>query len=134
MKRVLLLLGIMGAAANGQCNNTGMTHPRAVAAAARVRSALERDLAAAGLRFGDPVFIRAFKEERRLELFVRNRGTGKPDLFRSYVIAAASGKPGPKLAEGDGQVPEGFYHLPPSARKPDSTYHLAFNIGYHFSE
>jgi murein L,D-transpeptidase YafK len=130
MKRVLLLLGIMGAAANGQFNNTGMTHPRAVAAAARVRPALERDLAVAGLRFGDPVFIRAFKEERRLELFVRNRGTGKFDLFRSYVIAAASGNPGPKLAEGDGQVPEGLYHVPPSAMKPDSTYHLAFNIGY----
>lgn len=130
MKRVLLLLGIMGAAATSRGGIPGMVHPRAAAAAARVRPALERDLAAAGLRFGDPVFIRAFKEERRLELFVRNRGTGKFDLFRTYVIAAASGKPGPKLAEGDGQVPEGFYYVPSSAMKPDSAYHLAFNIGY----
>lgn len=103
---------------------------RAEVAAARVRPALERDLMAAGLEFGAPVFIRAFKEERQLELFVQNRKSEKFELFRSYPIAAASGNPGPKLAEGDSQVPEGFYFVPPSAMKPDSRYHLAFNIGY----
>ncbi len=104
--------------------------PRANAAALNVRPALERDLTAVGLKFGDPVFIRAFKEENQLELLVRNRATGKFDLFRSYPIAAASGAPGPKLAEGDGQVPEGFYVVPPAAMKPDSQFHLAFNIGF----
>lgn len=103
---------------------------RATAAAARVRPALERDLKSAGLEFGAPVFIRAFKEERLLELFVRSRASGTFKLFRSYPIAAASGTLGPKLKEGDGQVPEGFYFVPPSAMKPDSRYHLAFNIGY----
>ncbi len=103
---------------------------RAAAAAANVRPALIRDLTALGLAFGDPVFIRAFKEENQLELFVRNRSTGKFDLFRTYPIAAASGELGPKLAEGDGQVPEGFYVVPPSAMKPDSQFHLAFNIGF----
>jgi murein L,D-transpeptidase YafK len=104
--------------------------PRARAAAANVRPGLERDLSAIGLKFGDPVFIRAFKEERQLELFVHNPASGKFDLFRSYPIAAASGTPGPKLREGDGQVPEGFYYVPPAAMKPDSQYHLSFNIGY----
>lgn len=104
--------------------------PRAAAAAANVRPALERDLTAVGLEFGDPVFIRAFKEEDQLELFVRNRATGKFDLFRTYPIAAASGTLGPKLAEGDGQVPEGFYFVPPAAMKPDSQFHLSFNIGF----
>ena len=104
--------------------------PRAKAAAANVRPALERDLSTVGLKFGDPVFIRAFKEERQLELFVRNRASGKFDLFRIYPIAAASGGPGPKLAEGDRQVPEGFYRVPPAGMKPDSVFHLAFNIGY----
>lgn len=106
------------------------SHPRATAAATRVRPALERDLKAAGLEFGAPVFIRAFKKERVLELFVQNRRSGRFELFRSYPIVAASGNPGPKLAEGDGQVPEGFYVVPPSAMKPGSRYHLAFNIGY----
>jgi murein L,D-transpeptidase YafK len=106
------------------------SHPRAAAAAARVRPALQRDLKAAGLAFGDPVFLRAFKEERQLELFVRKRQSGKFQLFRTYPIAAASGTLGPKLTEGDGQVPEGFYQVPPAAMKPDSRYHLAFNLGY----
>lgn len=104
--------------------------PRAAAAAANVRPALQRDLTAAGLVFGDPVFIRAFKDENVLELFVRNRASGKFDRFRTYPIAAASGALGPKLAEGDGQVPEGFYAVPPAAMKPDSQFHLAFNIGF----
>ena len=104
--------------------------PRAAAAAARVRPALEHDLAAAGLQFGDPVFIRAFKEELQLELFIHNRHTQQFTLFRSYPIAASSGTLGPKLAEGDGQVPEGFYQVPPSAMNPNSKYHLAFNLGF----
>jgi murein L,D-transpeptidase YafK len=103
---------------------------RAAQAADNVRPTLERDLAAAGLHFGDPVFIRAFKRERQLELYVRNRVTEKYDLFRTYKIAGMSGNSGPKLAEGDGQVPEGFYFVPPRAMNPNSQYHLSFNIGY----
>ncbi|MBK1814846.1 murein L,D-transpeptidase [Luteolibacter yonseiensis] len=103
---------------------------RAAAAAANVSPGLKRDLAAVGLEFGAPVFLRALKRERVLELFVLNRSTEKYDLFRSYHIAGTSGDLGPKLAEGDGQVPEGFYFVPPAAMKPDSQYHLAFNIGF----
>jgi murein L,D-transpeptidase YafK len=103
---------------------------RAKVAAARVRPALERDLAAKGLRFGDPVFLRAFKEEAELELWVLKRDTKNYELFRTWEIAAQSGEPGPKLAEGDRQVPEGFYFVPPAGMKPDSVFHLAFNIGY----
>ena len=103
---------------------------RAMAAAARVKPALDRNLASAGLRFGDPVFLRAFKEEAELEVWVRSRASGKYERFRTYPVAAQSGGPGPKLAEGDGQVPEGFYHVSPRGMKPDSRYHLAFNIGY----
>lgn len=104
--------------------------PRAIAAAANVRPSLQRDLTAVGLKFGDPVFIRAFKEENQLEVLVRNRATGKFDLFRTYPIAAASGTLGPKLVEGDGQVPEGFYFVPPAAMNPASQFHLSFNLGY----
>ena len=103
---------------------------RAAAAAARVRPGLERDLAAKGLSFGSPVFIRAFKEQKELDLFVLNSATGKYDLFRTYRIAGTSGDLGPKLAEGDGQVPEGFYYVSRRSMHPASRYHLAFNIGY----
>jgi murein L,D-transpeptidase YafK len=103
---------------------------RAKKAEAAVKPGLVRDLKAVGLEYGSPVFIRAFKEERELELHVLNKASGKFDRFRKYPVAGMSGTLGPKLAEGDNQVPEGFYFVPPSAMKPDSTFHLAFNIGY----
>jgi murein L,D-transpeptidase YafK len=130
MTRAILASAMIGTALSCSGDEARKPLPREEAAAQRVRPALKRDLKAAGLHFGDPVFLRAFKEERVLEVFVRRREQGKFALFRSYPIAAASGRPGPKLREGDGQVPEGFYYVPPSAMKPDSIYHLAFNIGY----
>lgn len=103
---------------------------RARAAAARVKELLDPELATKELHWGDPVYLRAFKEEAVLEVFVRDRRSGRFVLFRSYPIAKQSGTLGPKLREGDGQVPEGFYAAGRSAMKPDSTYHLAMNIGY----
>ena len=103
---------------------------RAKAAAERVRPGLARALAEKGLHFGDPVFLRAFKEEGQLEMWIRKREDGKYALFRTWPIAAQSGDPGPKLTEGDKQVPEGFYFVPPAGMKPDSVFHLAFNISY----
>jgi murein L,D-transpeptidase YafK len=103
---------------------------RAFTAAARVRPALERDLAAAGLHFGDPVFLRIFKEERELELWLRHRSDGSFRHFRTWPVVAMSGTLGPKLAEGDNQAPEGFYWVTPDRMKPDSRFHLAFNLGF----
>ena len=106
------------------------SHPRPAAAAARVRPELEASLHRVGLRFGDPVFLRAYKRERLLEVFVKGREDGKFRLFRSYPIAGASGELGPKLREGDRQVPEGFYLVSAAAMNPESRFHLSFNIGY----
>ena len=103
---------------------------RATSAANRVRPALTRDLTAAGLRFGSPVFLRVFKEERELELWVQQPGKNTFQHFRTYPIAAMSGNLGPKLAEGDRQAPEGFYFVAPSAMNPNSSFHLSFNLGY----
>jgi murein L,D-transpeptidase YafK len=103
---------------------------RAAKAAARVRPGLEKDLAAKDLRFGAPVFIRIFKEEGELELWVRDRETGKFKHFRTWPVVAMSGELGPKLAEGDRQAPEGFYFVTPGLMNPKSRFHLAFNIGY----
>jgi murein L,D-transpeptidase YafK len=91
---------------------------------------MEAELAEKKLESGSPVFIRAFKEERELELFIEDRETGKFELFRTYPVAAASGVLGPKLAEGDLQVPEGFYFTGPRNMNPNSAFHLSFNINY----
>ncbi len=95
---------------------------------ARVTPRLERALAEAGLRLGAPVFMRVFKEERVLELWVE-RGDAFA-LFRSYEICNYSGSLGPKLKEGDRQSPEGFYYVGASAMNPNSRYHLSFNLGF----
>ncbi|BDS06131.1 hypothetical protein NT6N_11710 [Oceaniferula spumae] len=87
-------------------------------------------LAEKDLKLGDPVFVRIFKESRELEIWIKHRESGKFRHFRTWPIAAMSGDLGPKLAEGDRQAPEGFYSVDRSNMKPDSTFHLAFNIGY----
>lgn len=91
---------------------------------------METELAEKKLESGSPVFIRAFKEERELELFIEDKATGKFELFRTYPIAAASGTLGPKLAEGDRQVPEGFYFSRSGDMNPNSSFHLSFNVNY----
>jgi len=103
---------------------------RAQVASRALKPILTRQLTAAGLRFGDPVFIRVFKEEDALELWVQEAGKPTYQLFRTYPIAAWSGKIGPKLAEGDMQAPEGFYFVPPAMLNPHSSFHLSFNLGY----
>ena len=95
---------------------------------ARVAPMLVKDLQAQSLSYGSPVFIRIFKEERELEVWLR--AGDRFQLFRTYSIAAMSGKLGPKLQEGDGQAPEGFYFVPPSHMNPKSRFHLSFNLGY----
>ena len=48
--------------------------------------------------------------------------------IRSCPILAASGMPGPKLREGDEQVPEGVY--PIESLNPNSRFHVALRVGY----
>ncbi len=102
---------------------------RALAAATRVLPGLRRDLAAAGLALGDPVYLRLFKQEREMEVWVRKEG-GRYSLFRRFPICTYSGALGPKLKQGDGQSPEGFYSVAAGQLNPSSQYHLAFNLGY----
>ena len=55
---------------------------------------------------------------------------GKFALDRTFDICTWSGALGPKLKEGDGQSPEGFYFVRPGAMNPNSSYHLSFNLGF----
>jgi len=112
------------------CRDSAKGQARAAEAKARVTPDLKTALEEKKIAPGSPVFIRAFKEDRELELFLRNKESGKYEIFRTYPIAGMSGELGPKLAEGDGQVPEGFYAVGPKAMNPNSSFHLSFNIGF----
>ena len=102
---------------------------RAAAVAKKVTPGLKAAFEEKGLTWGSPVFLRAFKEESILELWVKSKEE-KFVLFKSYPIAGQSGRLGPKLREGDRQVPEGFYYVAKRQLNPRSTFHLSFNIGF----
>jgi len=79
---------------------------------------------------GDPVFIRIFKEENILELWMRPENSYMYTLVKTYPICKWSGALGPKFAEGDHQAPEGFYATNLQNLNPNSKYHLSFNIQF----
>lgn len=73
------------------------------------------------------LFLRAFKQEKILELWV-----GKDDtpfqLIRTYPFCVSSGTLGPKRREGDLQIPEGIYHV--NRFNPNSKFHLSLGLNY----
>lgn len=72
------------------------------------------------------VILLALKEEKKLEVWAR--GDGEYRFIRDYAIQAASGKAGPKLRQGDKQVPEGIYRI--VGLNPNSHYHLSMKLDY----
>lgn len=72
------------------------------------------------------ILLIALKEERILELW------GKLDtewvLIKKYPFTAFSGKLGPKLKQGDKQIPEGIYNI--EYLNPNSSYHLSLKVDY----
>lgn len=72
------------------------------------------------------VTLIALKSEARLELWAETESGWS--FVRSYLVQATSGRLGPKLREGDHQVPEGVYRV--SALNPRSLYHLALRLDY----
>lgn len=90
--------------------------------------ALPDRLASGGFSLGAPIFMRIFKREFELEVWLQRNG--KFERFATYPICTWSGKLGPKFREGDHQSPEGIYVVDKSALNPNSSYHRSFNLGY----
>jgi murein L,D-transpeptidase YafK len=72
------------------------------------------------------VFI-GLKEEKILQVYAKS-GTNGFKFIRAYPIQAASGVAGPKLRQGDKQVPEGIYAI--DLLNPNSSYHLSMQVSY----
>ena len=68
----------------------------------------------------------ALKQTRRLELWAFQQGSWR--YVHDYPVFAASGQAGPKLREGDKQVPEGFYQI--VELNPNSHFHLSLKLNY----
>jgi murein L,D-transpeptidase YafK len=77
---------------------------------------------------GYNIFLRAFKLDETLEVWVKPKGENTYTLLHTYKICASSGVPGPKRREGDSQVPEGIYQI--NHFNPQSNFHLSLGIDY----
>ena len=99
-----------------------------VAQFSEARARLEVHFRLSGVGFPPTrVVLLGLKDERRLEVYA----AAAPDTFRrvtSYAVLAASGTLGPKLREGDRQVPEGVYGV--ESLNPNSRFHVSLRVDY----
>jgi len=96
------------------------------------RPRLRRAFRDAGVSYPPPrVVLIGLKSERQLEVWAESKGD-RPRHISTLPIRAASGGAGPKLREGDRQVPEGLY--PITYLNPNSRYLLSLRIGYPSAE
>ena len=74
------------------------------------------------------LFIRAFKKEQKLEVWIKETGKDTYALLHTYDFCAVSGTLGPKRKEGDYQIPEGIYSI--NHFNPQSNFYLSLGIDY----
>jgi murein L,D-transpeptidase YafK len=129
-------LGGRGESHSGGLNDwfsSGSEPPATERSRAIVESSLAHltaELAPMGLKPGDPVFLRAFKEESEFEIWMKPEQDPHYLLFKVHRLAASAGQAGPKLREGDGQAPEGFYNATATSMRPETRHYLGVDLGY----
>jgi murein L,D-transpeptidase YafK len=74
------------------------------------------------------LFIRAFKKEQTLEVWIRETGKEEFELLHTYDFCTTSGTLGPKRKEGDLQIPEGIYHI--NHFNSQSNFYLSLGLNY----
>jgi murein L,D-transpeptidase YafK len=106
-----------------------LRHERVREARVAARHSLQLLFHERGIRYpAADIFMRVFKRERALELWVRPDGAEKYELLKTYDICAMAGTLGPKRKQGDRQTPEGFYYI--SFFNPRSDFYLSLHVDY----
>jgi len=105
------------------------TLPRPAEAIARKEDTLQKQFAAKKLVWpAKYIYIRSFKYDSQMEVWVKNDIKDPFQLFKTYKICALAGTLGPKRMAGDFQVPEGFYYV--NEFNPKSNYYLSLGLNY----
>ncbi|MEP6700776.1 MAG: L,D-transpeptidase family protein, partial [Bacteroidota bacterium] len=105
------------------------TFPRPTEALQRKADTLQKQFEAKKLVWpAKYIYIRSFKYDSQLEVWVKNEMKDQFRLFKTYKVCALAGTLGPKRMEGDYQVPEGFYYI--NEFNPKSSYYLSLGINY----
>ncbi|MBL7746461.1 MAG: L,D-transpeptidase family protein [Chitinophagaceae bacterium] len=109
--------------------NYQKTFPRPSEAMQRKEDTLQKQFEAKKLVWpAKYIYIRSFKYDSQLEVWVKNELKEQFQLFKTYKVCALAGTLGPKRMEGDYQVPEGFYYI--NEFNPRSNYYLSLGINY----
>ena len=74
------------------------------------------------------IYIRSFKYDSQLEVWVKDEIKEPFRLFKTYKVCALAGSLGPKRMRDDYQVPEGFYYI--NEFNPKSNYYLSLGLNY----
>jgi murein L,D-transpeptidase YafK len=77
---------------------------------------------------GFHLFLRAFKKEQQLEIWIREQNSDQYSYLHTYSFCTTSGTLGPKRKEGDLQIPEGVYHI--NHFNPQSNFYLSLGLNY----
>lgn len=73
------------------------------------------------------IFI-AYKDNDLFDIYAKTKQETTYRKIHTYQICSRSGQLGPKRKEGDGQVPEGFYHI--DRFNPLSNFYLSLGLNY----
>ncbi|MDF1683656.1 MAG: L,D-transpeptidase family protein [Legionellaceae bacterium] len=93
-----------------------------------VEPKLTQKFSKAGIHYPpDDIALLAFKQEQHMQLWAKNNHQAWRHVH-TYPLTASSGHSGPKLREGDRQIPEGMYHI--TYLNPFSNMHLSMKINY----
>lgn len=93
------------------------------------RARLRSDFESAGVPYPPTtVVFLVVKSSRTMEVHASSTRDGTTHRVRTLPITGMSGTLGPKLREGDRQVPEGLYGI--ESLNPNSLYHLALRVSY----
>src|SRR5688572_25113357 len=108
---------------------TQLRHSRVKAAYTEKEKTVEQHFVAKKIvQDGARIFLRAFKKEETLEVWVNEKGKNTFSLLQTYQFCSSSGTLGPKRKEGDLQIPEGVYHI--NHFNPESNFYLSLGLNY----
>ena len=128
---LILMLGSL--AVIGQSQNSFVEYQKTFARVSKAfynkEDTLKKQFAAKKLSWPlKQLYIRSFKYNSDLQVWVKNEGADTFTFFKTYRICALAGTMGPKRMEGDYQVPEGFYYI--NEFNANSQYHLSLGLNY----
>lgn len=129
MKIVLIFLVLISMQQSSSFKETQLKHSRVKTAYEEKEAVVKEYFTEKNLSYQKfQLFIRAFKKEQTLEVWIKEKGKEEFVLLHTYDFCTTSGTLGPKRKEGDLQIPEGIYHI--NHFNPQSNFYLSLGLNY----